>query len=366
MNSKLIGNLVFFFVIFTAQVNGQTRTSSGKVFADPRGEPQLTVCSQNLNNYGFFHTTAGRLNISEEAYQIKERALAERIVKTGCDVVAVQEVFAPNEEAGREVLRQLAKRLRFSGGRIFDVSAGSSNDDNIRNGFLLAKDRAEIINTLSYSKVELPKISDKQKPRFFLRSPYEIQIAVKPRELGSPKTVTLINIHFKSKSGSGKDPTELEWETYRMEMSEAVRRIVEVRHRGSIARGDNLLLVVGDRNSHFDTASSKILEGSLTLADFKMDSYCRLSKRGTPLCQPGASSSQVLFSVLTENPRTKMLPGTYRYRNIFSWIDDILMPVESLPFAWAQYDTAGEYDSGVVYEPAEASDHAMVYVRLYW
>jgi hypothetical protein len=47
-------------------------------------------------------------------------------------------------------------------------------------------------------------------------------------------------------------------------------------------------------------------------------------------------------------------------------LDDILMPAESLPFAWDEAATEGVFDSGVVYEESDASDHAMVYVRLNW
>ena len=42
------------------------------------------------------------------------------------------------------------------------------------------------------------------------------------------------------------------------------------------------------------------------------------------------------------------------------------MPAESLPFAWKTAFSEGEYDSGVIYTPKNASDHALVYVKLNW
>ena len=93
---------------------------------------------------------------------------------------------------------------------------------------------------------------------------------------------------------------------------------------------------------------------------------CRLSKRGVPICQGGIPAAQELFSVLTGDPQTKLLPGTIKYKNVYSWYDDIIMPLESLPFAWSGPASTGDYDTGVVYEPKWASDHALVWVRLNW
>jgi hypothetical protein len=233
-------------------------------------------------------------------------------------------------------------------------------------GFLSAKERVEVLNSTSYSAVELPKLTPKQKPRLFTRSPLELQFAVSSREGGGRKTVTVVNFHFKSKRGAAGDPSGLEWETYRMEMSEALRRIVERRLKGAFASGESLLMLVGDRNSNFDVASARILEGTLTLKSFQESAPCRLSKRGAPICKAGEAHPQRLFSVLTGNPKTKSLPGTFKYRDEYSWLDDILLPAESLPFSWVDASSEGTFDAGVVYEEPEASDHAMVYVNLNW
>jgi hypothetical protein len=73
-----------------------------------------------------------------------------------------------------------------------------------------------------------------------------------------------------------------------------------------------------------------------------------------------------LFSVLTSNPATKGLPGTFTFKDEYSWLDDILLPAESLPFAWETAVSEGRYSSGVMYTPKDASDHALVWVKLNW
>lgn len=330
---------------------------------DPRGKSDLTVCSQNLENFGRFNELPSSIEeIKDSDLLDKINALLDRIEKVQCDVVAVQEVFGSKEEKGKASLERLSGYLRARQGRIFDYVIGTGTDPT-RVGFLVAKDKAEIVNSISYSQVELPKLSEKERPRFFARGPLEIQLKTK-REGG--KFLTLINIHFKSKRGAQEDPALLEWETYRMCMAEAIRRIVGNRHKGDLVSGKEILMILGDRNSNYDVASAKILEGTLTLQNFQQEGGCRLSKRGVPLCGAGTRREAMLFSVLTSDPQTKLLPGTFEFQHQFSWLDEILMPSPSLRYALTRFDRPGDYDSGVVGIPPEASDHSMVYVRLNW
>ena len=334
---------------------------------DPRGEPDLTVCSQNLKMYGAYEAVRDRFKgYTPEDHQIRERELVQRFVNGGCDVIAVQEVVGRTSDIARQALETLAARMLKVTNRAFDVRVGVPAEGGLAVGFLVAKDRAAIANTVVYAKVELPKLVPKQKPRLFSRSPVEIQLVVDSRDTKVSKTISLVNFHLKSKRGGADDPTGLEFETYRMEMAEALRRIVERRHRGSFASGEQILLLMGDRNSHFDVASAKILEGTLALTSFQEEAPCRLSKRGVPLCKVGEALPQRLFSVLTTNHKLASLPGTFTYKQEHSWLDDILAPAETLPYAWESSASEGAYDSGVVYSPKEASDHALVYVRLNW
>lgn len=346
----------------------QIRTNEVDANPDPRGPAELTVCSQNLENYGIFSEAAARTaGFTQADLAKKEEALGIRFAKTKCDVIAVQELLGKTAVTAQAGIEQLAKVAHEYTGRIFDMRVGETNDQVSREAFLVARDRAEILTSLSYARVELPKIAeDKQKPRLFSRGPLEIQIRVNGLEESKERLVSLINLHFKSKAGSSKDPTQLEWETYRMEQAEALRRIIEHRHASSFDSAATPLIVLGDRNADTLLASAKILMGNLTLASFQGGGACRLGKQGTPLCQAGVALPQILFSVLTLDPQTKLLHGTFTYKKEYSWLDDILLPTESLPLAWQNPGIAGDFNSGVVYSPSEASDHAMVWVTLNW
>jgi len=334
---------------------------------DPRGPSDLTVCSQNLKMYGTFST----LKVRNPAYTRKEHAekiagLVERFDAANCDVISLQEVMGEKEADAKAALEELATQLGKRDNRIFSTRVAPPAEGGMTLGFLVANDRATILNAVSYSKVELPKLAEKQRPRLFLRTPMELQISVPSRNGHELKTISIVNFHFKSKRGAASDPTGLEWETYRMEMAEALRRIIDSRHQQAFASSDSLLLVMGDRNGNYDVASARILEGSLVLQEFREKGGCRLSKRGLPICKTGTSLPQRLFSVFARNERVHSLPGTFSYEGEYSWLDDILMPAESLPFAWKSPYHEGEYDSGVVYAPKSASDHALVYVKLNW
>ncbi len=359
---------VFYLFLFFFTSSLLAQEANPQIKKDPRGEVELTVCNQNLENLGRYKDFRRKVKGATLAvYEEKVKALAERIRKAGCDVVALQEILGNKEEFALEGILKLSDTLRKSTGRFYEAKLGPSNDKSLRLGFLLARDRVQFKSDASYARVELPKTSPEQRPRYFARGPYEIQVDVLPRgEDSYKKSATLITFHFKSKVRSSADPAGPEFETYRMEMAEALRRVIESRHPAKFESGKSLLIVLGDRNSNFDLASARILEGSVTLDDFRGKAVCRLSKRGVPLCQKKITKPQRLFSVLTTPQGIRQYPGTYRYREFYSWIDDILVSAPTSRFAWKDYATEGIYDAGVIREPKEASDHALVYSRLNW
>lgn len=364
---KLLLFSIPLLVVAVTEGLAQSRSNVLDPVVDPRGQPELVVCTQNLENYGSLAAMrARRSGFSETQFETKQASLLDRFVKAGCDAIAVQEVLGSTEKHAKESLEQLALALRRRTNRVFETRVGVTTERPLQTGFLIASDRAEIVSSVSYVDIDLPKLMPEQRPRKFGRAPLELQLFVRPRDEGVGRGVTLINVHFKSKHGKENDPAALEWETYRMEMAEAVRSIVTSRHRATMETGENIVAIVGDRNSNFDVASAKLLDGTLKLADFATGGRCRLSKRGVPLCQAGAAESPSFFSVITGDPHTKRLPGTYTYKKQFSWLDDILLPATSLRFARAAIHQEDDYDSGVIYAPDEASDHALLYVKLNW
>lgn len=361
-------NLCVFILVLliVSPLAAQTRQTLLPEEVDPRGEADAVICTQNLENYGGFADVRVRTpTITPDDLEQKRIMLARRFVRAQCDIIGVQELLG-SEQNATAALDELAATLSQRTGRIFKTVVGPTNNNFLRNAFLYAVDRAQVENRISYKDVVLPRLTEKQRQRYFARGPLEVQFRVLSPKNDSSRIINVVAFHFKSKSGSGGDPSGLQFEPWRMEMAEALRSTLMKRHSESIKYGDQIVILLGDRNSNFDSASARILEGVLTLKDFQGSAPCRLSKRGVPLCKKGVSGSQIFFSALTEDPQTKRVSGTYLYGKTYYWLDDILLPSTSLPFAWQTPASRGDFKSGVLYEPVGASDHALAWVSLNW
>jgi predicted extracellular nuclease len=354
-------------VLASSLGRAQLRVSNFETEDDPRGEPEVVICNQNLGNFGALRDVQSRdASIDSNQLLNKQVDIVKRFMKHGCDIIAVQEVLGRTPELAHQALKQLTDLLQKKTNRFFISVVGEGEDPLSRVAFLYARDKVSLLNTVIYNNVELPRLSPEDKPEFFARAPLEVQFTTKPGVNPVQKIISLVNIHFKSKRAGRDDPAALEWETTRMVMAEAVRRIAINRHRKSISLGDSIVVILGDRNSSQFSASARILEGTLRLSNFQNDGGCRLSESGFPLCKANSSGPKDFISVLTDDPGTRTQPGTFRYEGKYHWLDDILLPQESLRYAFARYDQPGRYDVGLVTEYPKASDHTMVYVKLNW
>ena len=147
--------------------------------ADPRGLHELTVCSQNLKLLGTFATTKQKnIKYTEREHEEKIEDLVQRFLSVKCDVIGVQEVLGVNTAAAEAALQPLVDRLRKVANRTYQIRVSPPAEGGMTVGFLVAEDRAIIGSTLSYARVELPKLVAKQRPRLFSRAPLEVQLLV--------------------------------------------------------------------------------------------------------------------------------------------------------------------------------------------
>jgi endonuclease/exonuclease/phosphatase family metal-dependent hydrolase len=353
--------LITSFVVFNGAILAQNFQT------DPRKSAEVTICSQNLENFGLQkETLAIKPELGAIGYQKKLTGLIERFKVAKCDVIALQEVLGKTEAEAKSALDFLASELQKHVKRPFEARVSPVGDGRIRTGFIVALDRVSIENLVSFGRLELPKLDPQEKPTIFERVPLEIQLSVRGQEGSEDKILTLLNFHLKSKSGAAGDAAALEFETVRMQMAEALRKIIELRHSQALEDEENILVLLGDRNSDSLSASAKILDGSLALMDFQQEGACRLSKKGLPLCQTEKRRAQKLFSPLTLDKHTSGIAGTYFYKEEGVWIDDILLTPAGLSLARVSVYDLEDYDTGTISNPKVASDHSLVFVRLNW
>jgi endonuclease/exonuclease/phosphatase family metal-dependent hydrolase len=319
-----------------------------------QGRRSVVACSQNLENLGSLELMKQRGSASNHSVRNEKiKGLVERITRADCDIVGLQELLGSQHE-GEVTAKELADALLARTGKHFDSAVGQSGDPSSGVGFLFSAERFKLIFTGNH-QAALPKLTFLQQTRRFVRAPFEIRLAVKDTG-AAVKALRLVTFHFKSKSTrSGSDITGLKYEDWRMESAETLRNLAL-----SFKQPQELLLLMGDRNSDLGTASARILEGHLYLSDFMRPPggqvSCKIGSEGMPLCLSEAGHRPVFGSVL----EAAKAEGSFFYKGRASWLDDILMPIEQFSFARSYH---GAFVNGVVAEPP-ASDHSLVYITL--
>jgi hypothetical protein len=353
-----IGNviLVAIAILHTGNVFPENRIPLLNQNKDFRGGPEVVICTQNLHNFGTLSEMEKRSKTDKISRNIKIKGLIKRFSDSKCDIIAVQEIIGTKDAGRITALAELVKLLSKHTSKTYRYLIGDGVDKVSRLGFIYSPDTAKLISSISYRKVILPALMENSRPEFYLRAPLEARFMVKSSN-NTPRIITLINMHLKSKRGGSRDPAKLDWEIDRMEMSEGIRRIILNRHSESLQNIQKPLIILGDRNSE---------EGIITLKDFRRDAKCRLSKRGVPLCVSPEVEPQLFRSVIVNDKELKYQGGTYYYRKDGMWIDDILLSVPSLPYALAGSISNDNYTVGLNRSYSEASDHALVWLQLNW
>lgn len=324
--------------------------------------PSLTICSQNLANYGLSEEVAVRMgNRKGMPLEVREGLLVERFRSAGCRIIAVQEVVGHSQERAMAGLERLAQRLSTASGERFVPLLGGARPGDVRCGFLVAKEGVVIERAVSYAGLLLPKLEPARRFDRLSRGPLVIQVRWRSQRL------TLVNIHLKSKYGGGRDPYRLQFELLRMQMAQQVRHLLEAHFASELGKRDEWVLILGDRNSRRGSASDAILRGERALADFApvpgSAIGCLVAKSGEAVC-PAAPVPRAPFfdsllvpRFLRGDPR-----GSYRFHGKDEWIDEIAV---YRPALFSAVTAGYSPRSQVVWDPVGASDHALVAVELF-
>ena len=319
------------------------------------GDDLLTVCSQNLARFGEKNK---KQNDAQKAKQLSY--LVGRMRNAECDVVAVQEVIGDTKLTAANNLKQIAEALSERTGRSFVAIVGDGRDKFIRNGYLIDQDLLKILEVVSYDRDALPRYRNLAPPNFFERAPFGVLLRPIKRIKGS-KQIYLINNHFKSKAFAHKDPSGLEFELLRMQEAEAVREIVD--KQLSKDQRDAVVVVLGDRNSGIDSASSAIIEGEYFLKDF-MSENCLVEQNGHPRCVAAGAPLRILrglFEFREQQFPGKYRGGSYRYRGHEEYLDEIFLRTSELDRV---SDKHGKVRIGTEGDYFKGSDHKLVWADI--
>lgn len=316
----------------------------------------LRVCSQNLYNFG-----QQRNSPSPETHsrRVKKQGgfLVQRISEARCDVVALQEVIGETKKQARDTLSHLQQALYEETGQTFEAFVGDTRDKRIRNGFLVKKTKGKVGSVTSYARHLLPKLSRRGPGGSFSRGPLVLEFEHDGRIL------LVINVHFKSKFESWKDPTKTQFEALRLEMAEAVRDIAQeelAKHR----KKEPVILIVGDFNSNRLSSTARVVSGELKLDDFRRD--CRIAKDLTPRCQSKKLDDSRFIRLF--DLRARQEPEldelySYRFRGKGSLIDEMMISAEHIGLVTTQ---GSGLSIGMQGHLRKGSDHKLLWLELDW
>jgi hypothetical protein len=339
------------------QVSGRReggRSSDTYVRGRAKKQAAVRVCSQNLFRFG-----SEKFSRNKQKREKQKTFLVSRMKRAACDVIGVQEVSGESRWRAKGILQELADSLGERSGRKFSAHVGDSQDKYIRNGFIVADDLGKVVGFKSYWRESLPRIQKRGRPRSFVRGPVSLEVVLAQPRFGIERLL-LFSVHLKSKSNSWKDPTKTDFEVYRMESAQAVRRIAldafAKRPKGT------MLMLMGDRNSEESSASADVLEGRYLIADFHKD--CKLREKTEVDCvsQPNHRPELVgLFEARKQSDPQRYRKGSYRYKRRDTLIDEIYVLPEKLSMfrgenaSW-RIGFEGDYYKG--------SDHLLLWAEI--
>ena len=315
---------------------------------------EARICTQNLFNFGKFEAVQKRLKKSKSQLELQELALAKRIIDARCELVAVQEVISRTPKEAEETLQILSDRIFKLTKKRFGVISGKSNDPLAKLGYLYRKDLFKINFSKSYSYYLLPHITKHDKNRYFSRGPLRIDIDYLP----SNTKLSIFTFHFKSvASYHSYDSSGYRYEYDRIQMAQG---LFDIASEVSRSRPDNIIVLLGDRNSSGDSASGQVLSGEINLNYFTQK-VCQLSESSMAYCPKSAIEKSTFFSLINKDPdvalRQKMTMKKY------SFIDDLLISTKDLDYA-REKNKNNDYQVDFIKPDLKASDHPLFFVDL--
>ena len=352
-------------------------------FGDVRGEPEVTVCSLNLDNYGLkkdVGTLLGRR--ASKRLKRKEKSFVKVVVEVDCDVVALQGVLGDGYGRARAAAERLAKKLKKASKQDWSFFVGGSVHKSSHQAYLVKEENVRAISTFAHSDKRLPWFSPFVLNKF-TRTPYEIRLAVKGKGKARSKNLYLLNIDFRQNVKA----KEREPEIKKMQQAEGIRQLVELQLSKFTSDTPPILLVLGERDSVLGSASAELLEGSIHLRDFKKSqAVCELNENGFAKCPEKHGYPALLFGLFSSNvnkikkPIRVIREGETKYysrksnkredffqkKQLLERSTDIYMIQPDLIYASEHYQYPNQFAVGTADVKKGLAHSPLVWVKLNW
>lgn len=263
---------------------------------DPRGLPEMTICSLNLNNYG---TVKDFTRIFKNA-QLPRRERTENsslstISKRGCDLVALQGILGQTNTTAEEAITHFVAKLKSRTGVEWKFFLGESGRGIVRNGFVYKSGLGETIKEKSFGDVPLLSFGSFNQ-REFGRAPVEVILRVKSKHTEVLRDIIFLNFHFQQ----GFVDKIVESEASRMQLADAVRQIIHSEQQTYAPETPPIVVMLGDRSGPLEAPATQLLEGRMRLLDFTQNGGCALSPVGKVECKTPPTHLKEFFGLTAE------------------------------------------------------------------
>jgi len=351
--------------------------------ADPRGEPEIRLCSVNIDSY----STVKEYKRVFKAAKLPNRTKIETSVvaaaqSASCDVIALQGLMGQEEEIAQEALETLQKKIQKSLGGEWTSRMGKATSGTLRNAFLVRGDKVRVNQFVSYED-KAPTSFGAFNINSVARPMIRIDLEVSGVGNASPKTreVMVFTYDFRNADGKLYEP-----EAHHMQMADLLRQIVHSELDNYPPERRPIVVLLGDRQGPQAAPGTQLLEGRYRLMDFTLNGKCKLQPDNKVQCDPSMVHLKEFFGVTTEGlnveptrkvkkdeagektvlvypSKKKMLPKEIAERKRTS---EVYLSSEDLSLAQVSPTSFGRYQAGIKKVQTSLTESPLVWVELNW
>lgn len=262
-----------------------------KAILDPRGLPEVTICSINTNNYGhkkIWEATFRRSDIPKRSAM--RRSIVKAVKEAACDLIAIQNILGKEDSDAMQSTREiLGFKPEDQAG--WEIILGSVNREVSRNA-IVYRSKYNPVTTEKFSASRLTSFGSFKLDQFGI-PPVRAEFEIPQVGSGEVRKVSLTSFTLKNSVGFSSDETEAK----RIQLAEFLRGQTSAIKR-SESESETIVVFTGNRAGPADSVGSQIIEGRYKLADFLSNGACSFESDGTVKCLPEKIRPKEFFGII--------------------------------------------------------------------
>jgi hypothetical protein len=352
------------------------------VDADPRGAPEIRLCTLDMAYYGGLKDYRRILKAEKLPLREKtERSALRALTKAQCDIVALQSILGTDDKNIDSAMRIFTKKLKKASGAEYDVLLSPANREIVRSGFLVKKGAGDVVRTQYFRNLSFTQFGIFT-AKEFTRMPFELVLKVHGKDGAADKELLLLTFDFRNTFVMA----EKEREKLRLQMADALRKIVHTELKNFPDDVQPIVVLLGDRRAPKYAPSVQLLEGRLRLVDFAQSGKCTLTEDQKASCASPPKHFKEFFGLSSEGlsaepvRRQQEIDGVKKQvlvypdpkvlrrqtLKIWNYTTDIYLRSQDLDLASSSIYRQGRYAAGTIPVQSGLAQSPLVWAELNW